>query len=595
MKSAQPKLQESNVEDGPRKFSSKRSCAASHPSPLQYKPLLGKCFYLDLQFSKKSEALEKDIKKLGGTIEKFFSKEIRYLVSDKQEARYVQRLGRSSVVPSPSSASSLSSPHPSNKRGSPKSPVGSIPASRGKSLVEKVIKEQERIQINRIISNALDWGVKILYIDDIVSYIEKKKRDFTTSNKVTTTGEKKDTGPTEKSFHKYNAGRIRRPFIKVEDSSRHYKPIYLSMPYLPEINFTTEPPCTPFLMEGSGKIVSGKKLKECKTKDKERGDKPYKVKGKVPEAREKKRGGYCECCVFKYENLQAHVSGEQHKAFLKTDAYSIVDRLISGLEFDFDNLQSQTKKRRFSVSSAVIHTSLTNLEVKRDMGGGGDEDMDICSLWGLTTRHRTSNTLECTAPLYTPKKCSSELPASSCGPIGHHHHVAEGDVLDKTPVSVIRQPSDTSVTDITLRCISGQVPDKGTSKEHHSLPSFPEDLEGSASTEDVKVAHGQLDVDELHGDNVPVPAAEEEQNPKVLEETSQERTAQTPCSNASETWSSPARSLGKVKSFRRQQKVKKRVPKGALEETDFLSCPLQNLWQLFESSEDMDMEFRGFD
>ncbi|KPP67199.1 hypothetical protein Z043_114233, partial [Scleropages formosus] len=317
------------------------------------------------------------------TIEKFFSKEIRYLVSDKQEARYVQRLGRSSVVPSPSSASSLSSPHPSNKRGSPKSPVGS-----------------ERIQINRIISNALDWGVKILYIDDIVSYIEKKKRDFTTSNKVTTTGEKKDTGPTEKSFHKYN-GRIRRPFIKVEDSSRHYKPIYLSMPYLPEINFTTEPPCTPFLMEGSGKIVSGKKLKECKTKDKERGDKPYKVKGKVPEAREKKR--------------------------------------------------------------------------------------------------------------------------------------------------------------------------------------------------DVKVAHGQLDVDELHGDNVPVPAAEEEQNPKVLEETSQERTAQTPCSNASETWSSPARSLGKVKSFRRQQKVKKRVPKGALEETDFLSCPLQNLWQLFESSEDMDMEFRGFD
>ncbi len=44
------------------------------------------------------------------TVEKFFSKEIKYLVSNKREARYVQCLRQDSPVPSPDSGPS--SPHP---------------------------------------------------------------------------------------------------------------------------------------------------------------------------------------------------------------------------------------------------------------------------------------------------------------------------------------------------------------------------------------------------------------------------------------------------------------------------------------------------
>lgn len=47
------------------------------------------------------------------TVEKFFSKEIKYLVSNKREARYVHCLRQDSPVPSPDSGQS--SPHPRSK------------------------------------------------------------------------------------------------------------------------------------------------------------------------------------------------------------------------------------------------------------------------------------------------------------------------------------------------------------------------------------------------------------------------------------------------------------------------------------------------
>lgn len=107
------------------------------------KPFTGKVFYLDLPSNKTAESLESDIKELGGvrgfrflgciddikrfeiskniviilfhvfptqTVEKFFSKEIKYLVSNKKEARYVNCLRQPSPVPSRDSGQSSSHP-----------------------------------------------------------------------------------------------------------------------------------------------------------------------------------------------------------------------------------------------------------------------------------------------------------------------------------------------------------------------------------------------------------------------------------------------------------------------------------------------------
>ncbi|KAG7282162.1 hypothetical protein CRUP_034909 [Coryphaenoides rupestris] len=77
------------------------------------KPLAGKVFYLDLPSNRRAEALESDLKLLGGTVEKFFSKEIKYLVSNKREAKYVECLRHELAAPSPESGQS--SPFPYHK------------------------------------------------------------------------------------------------------------------------------------------------------------------------------------------------------------------------------------------------------------------------------------------------------------------------------------------------------------------------------------------------------------------------------------------------------------------------------------------------
>ncbi|XP_016137699.1 uncharacterized protein [Sinocyclocheilus grahami] len=135
------------------------------------------------------------------TVEKFFSKEIKYFVSSKPEARYAQRLLPDSPAPSPDSG--ISSPHPSSKRESR--------VHRGNS---QGVTDTERVQMNGILANAVEWGVKVLHVD---------------------------------------AERICRPFVKVEDSSRHYCPIYLPLSNTPVCNLRSIPPCCPFLMDEYGK------------------------------------------------------------------------------------------------------------------------------------------------------------------------------------------------------------------------------------------------------------------------------------------------------------------------------------------------------
>ncbi|KAI4873124.1 hypothetical protein NFI96_015552, partial [Prochilodus magdalenae] len=293
------------------------------------------------------------------TVEKFFSKEIRYLVSNKPEARHVRRLVQDSPVPSPDSG--LSSPHPASKRdshgyrGSSQGPADTVVVSRGKSLVEKVVREQERVQINRILANALEWGVKILYIDDVISYIDKKKTKLSKERAMSHTVKiAAQPDPTESTtFQKSGAGRISRPFIKVEDSSRHYRPIYLPMANMPVCNFRSVAPCSPFLVDENDNDAPGKKTK-AHGSERDRAAKCRKDRRKGHEGRGRRKGGYCECCIVKYDSLKAHLQSEQHQTFSKSEEYLVVDRVVSGLTCDLMQISTKTKRVRCSVSSPVL-------------------------------------------------------------------------------------------------------------------------------------------------------------------------------------------------------------------------------------------------
>ncbi|XP_047664480.1 protein DBF4 homolog A isoform X2 [Tachysurus fulvidraco] len=355
-KSTKTKFQDPNPDNGEHRIAA--AVKKHHPvcEPVLKKPLAGRIFYLDLPCNKRSQALETDIKSLGGTVEKFFSKEIRYLVSSKPEARHVQRLVHDSPVPSPDSG--LSSPHPGSRRdshshrGSSQGPADTVVVSRGKSLVEKVVKEKERFQLNRILANALEWGVKILYVDDVISYVEKKRSTIAKVRAASQPAKKaaKPESTDGTACQKNKSGRISRPFVKVEDSSRHYRPLYLPMANLPVCNLRSTAPCSPFLEEND-KVDPGKK---SKMSGGDRREKSRKDRHRGHEGKARRKGGYCECCIVKYDNLNNHLQSAQHQAFSRSEEYLIVDQVFSGLTCDFVHISPQVKRAKCSVTSPLV-------------------------------------------------------------------------------------------------------------------------------------------------------------------------------------------------------------------------------------------------
>ncbi|NWH74478.1 DBF4A protein, partial [Piaya cayana] len=304
------------------------------PEKLKYKPLTGKVFYLDITSNVISEKIGKDLKELGGRVESFLSKDISYLVSNKKEAKFAPALGQISPVPSPEFAQSggHSSPHPSNRKdrhdGSSFKRVDTVRMSRGKSLVEKAIKEQDLVPSGSILSNALSWGVKILHIDDVKNYIEQKKKELCIIKRA------------DSSF-KDGVSKLKNPFLKVEDRSRQYRPFYLQFPSFPLLNYCVPKPYSPF--EVDKKYPSGQKQTQSKQRNKINSDKDCGTLVQLPQ-KDKKKRGYCECCGKKYEDLQAHLQSEQHRNFAQSAHYQVVDDIISKFVCDFIEYTDDSKK-----------------------------------------------------------------------------------------------------------------------------------------------------------------------------------------------------------------------------------------------------------
>ncbi|XP_037130272.1 protein DBF4 homolog A isoform X2 [Syngnathus acus] len=325
------------------------------------KPLTGKVFYLDLLSNRKAESLERDIKHLGGSVDKFFSKDITYLVSNKRETKYVQCRRQDFPFPSPQSASSpcphSNQPQPvcgcDNTKNRSQGQADSFVTSCGRSSVEKTVKEQGIFQTDKILSKALEWGVKIFYIDEVLAYIKKKKKTIASQCPITAAAKTtvKHASTAELTCQESKGGRIGKPFVKVEDSSRHYRPIYVTMPKMPELNLKTLAPRCPFVVTG-----------EKSAGDKQRVNKTVKATGREGQAsgrknnKDKEGSGYCQCCMDKYENLISHLQSERHRAFSKSEAYQVLNQLVSPLQRSFTSFNTFIKRHKSSVSSVQLDT-----------------------------------------------------------------------------------------------------------------------------------------------------------------------------------------------------------------------------------------------
>ncbi|XP_077346978.1 protein DBF4 homolog A isoform X1 [Lithobates pipiens] len=297
------------------------------------KPLAGRVFYLDITSKLVSEKLEKDIKDLGGTVEGFLSKEIKYLITSKKEAKCTKSFKYSCSLSSPDPAPNAgsSTARPGSRRGgiqeggSSKKPEKDD-VSRGKSLLKKVIKQQEILPKNSILANAWNWGVRILHVDEAKIYIETKKRLH--QGKQPEAASK----PVVKQpvRRKPRAQKLKSPYIKVEDRSCQYRPLYLVLPCFRSF----QSPPSKLCQSVEKKAATANKATETKQGLNKTWHGQDGGNNSHCKMREKKRG-YCECCLQKYDDLEAHVVTPQHKNYSQGPNYQDVDNLISMFDFDF--------------------------------------------------------------------------------------------------------------------------------------------------------------------------------------------------------------------------------------------------------------------
>ncbi|XP_073438013.1 protein DBF4 homolog A isoform X2 [Dendrobates tinctorius] len=321
------------------------------------KPFTGRVFYLDIASRLVAEKLEKDIKELGGTVEGFLSKEISCLITSKKEAKCAKSLKYQCSIPSPEPASGSSSARPSGQRGDCQDGGTSMkPAkedvSRGKSLLKKVIKEQEIISKNSILANALNWGVRILHLDDAKIYIDQKKRLLQPIQQTEKTDAPAKSVDKRLRRRQTKVQKLKSPFIKVEDSSCQYRPIFLVLPLFQSFQSTSKH-CRPV----AKKPVAAPKETETKQNLNKTWHGQGQNEGNIsPKLDERKRQGYCECCLQKYEDLTTHLGSQQHVNYGLGPYYQDVDNIITSFEFDFidwSTLRPELQGPRLHITAGI--------------------------------------------------------------------------------------------------------------------------------------------------------------------------------------------------------------------------------------------------
>ncbi|NWI47090.1 DBF4B protein, partial [Picathartes gymnocephalus] len=292
-------------------------------------PLRGQSFYLDLPSGRSARDLAEAIERLGGVTESFLSKEVTCVVSSNREAKWGQARTREEQRSKPTAEGTKStSSVPAAPKGNPTRPRQKPPCtallSRGKELLHKAVKNQVSslgralLGGSSILANARLWGVQILHVDGILR--------CGTSGSALCAAELLPVSPScrapaASSFSL--AGKLKPPFLKVEDQSRQFRPFHHQFQSFPDLNFLAPKSSSPF---EPLKSLSN----SCQAST--RGKSPRSTPVTVP----RKRRGFCECCQETFEELQKHLQSPQHQQFARDDSHYIpVDCVISQLTSSF--------------------------------------------------------------------------------------------------------------------------------------------------------------------------------------------------------------------------------------------------------------------
>ncbi|XP_050183507.1 protein DBF4 homolog B isoform X2 [Myiozetetes cayanensis] len=291
-------------------------------APGSARPLRGQSFYLDLPAGTSARHLAEAIERLGGVTESFLSKEVTCVVSSNKEAKRGRAGTGDGKQSHPTSGdTNPTSSGPAASRGNPPRPHQKPPdtalLSRGKELLQKAMKKQDTCSGSSILANARLWGVQILHVDDMVSYAQQLLRAISGARKRC----QKTEGRCLASGSKIHKGKLKPPFLKVEDQSRQFRPFHHQFQSFPHLNFLAPKSCSPF-----------EPLKSLSNPCQARAEGSDGGKSPRSSAAPRKRRGFCECCQETFEELQKHLQSPRHQRFAQDDSqYLPVDRVISQL------------------------------------------------------------------------------------------------------------------------------------------------------------------------------------------------------------------------------------------------------------------------
>ncbi|XP_028398191.1 protein chiffon-like [Dendronephthya gigantea] len=344
-------------------------------------PLTGKLFYLDLNGSRYSNQLKKAIGQLGGTIEEFFRKEVTYLVTSRAECG---KSPSSQSTPSPGVPSPITQTRSSSIKNygtasamSTDSPqvMDQVPSGtmRGKSIAQRSAGLKKGS--TDILTIASTWGVNILHVDHLMNWVSqlmlKTKQQRMTKEKTSPSKRVSQT-----RLPKVSA--LRETYIKVEDLGFKYRPIFHEFKLWPEITFCGLNVCPfdPPRGRTSENSVTKRKIGERNVK-------------KLP-IHERPKHGYCECCEVRYNDLNMHLRGKQHKEFSKKSSnYTSLDKAIDeGLK-----IENLLKEVHLKKSSSLLNIDLTQEQSSLstscdDTGDSLDDDIFLLSSPRVPPRNR---------------------------------------------------------------------------------------------------------------------------------------------------------------------------------------------------------------
>ena len=286
--------------------------------------LRGEKLYLYLKNTNLDQrSLEEDVGVLGGTVEKFLSKDVTYV-----------------VVPSVKSTDSRLSV--SKGKNSPDFLNNPLACSRGRALLLRSNKSKATSSPNSAascdpVNFAKKWGIKVMLVKELQDLIskEKSKLDDSVCSPEMALSNNSRLSNRGKSVKSVKPKELTGCFVKVEDESRKYRVLSQQFKQFECVHISSQGMQSPFQIHVQKVLSSSPKsddqanaVPEAKSKTK-----TLKKVTKNPPGQ-----GYCECCDVMFKDMKTHCASKRHQDFAEDkENYMILDDTIDRLP-DFNNL-----------------------------------------------------------------------------------------------------------------------------------------------------------------------------------------------------------------------------------------------------------------